>query len=199
MKKSSYPIELTIARPTKPRDKVSVFLRLFYLLPIMIMLLFLSGVTSKNIPFGGLVILPTIIMLIIRRKYPRWWYDWNVQMVQLLTRVMAYACLLTDKYPAMEEQQGIDITLPYPKIGKDIQPGLSLIKWFLAIPHYIVLAFLSIVVCVLVIVSWFSILFSGKVPEGIFSFIEGFAQWYTRVLAYAFLLITDIYPPFSLK
>jgi Domain of unknown function (DUF4389) len=73
------------------------------------------------------------------------------------------------------------------------------VKWLLAIPHYIVLVVLWLLAIVAVIVAWFAILFTGRYPRGLFDFVVGVGRWTLRVGAYAFLLVTDRYPPFSLR
>ena len=81
----------------------------------------------------------------------------------------------------------------------DLNRWLPLAKWFLAIPHYIVLAFLGIAAAVCIVIAWFAILFTGRYPRGLFDFVLGVGRWSVRVSAYAFLLTTDRYPPFSLS
>jgi hypothetical protein len=72
------------------------------------------------------------------------------------------------------------------------------VKWLLAIPHFIVLFFLWIAALAVVVLAWFAILFTGRYPRGMFAYVEGVMRWSQRVIAYAFLLVTDAYPPFSL-
>lgn len=93
---------------------------------------------------------------------------------------------------------------PYPvRLEGELDPGVGrwlwLVKWLLAIPHFIVLFFLSIAAFVSVVIAWFAILFTGRYPRGLFDFVEGVFRWWTRVVAYAFVLVTDEYPPFSLS
>lgn len=146
---------------------------------------------------GAIVFLPLVLMILFRQKYPKWWFDWNVALVKFGTRVEAYLGLLTDEYPSTDEEQTVHIEIQYPDVTKDLNRGLPLVKWFLAIPHYIVLALLSIVAIVCVVIAWFAILFTGRYPRGLFDFVVGVARWCLRVAAYAFLLTTDRYPPFA--
>jgi len=141
---------------------------------------------------------PIVLMLVFRQKYPKWWCDYYVMLIKFLTRVGSYLTLLTDVYPSTDEDQNVHIEIPYPDVGKDLSQGLPLIKWFLAIPHYIVLAFVAPVACVCDILIWFAILFTGRAPRGLFDFIVGYYRWSLRVSAYAFFQFTDKYPPFSL-
>jgi hypothetical protein len=147
---------------------------------------------------GGILFLPVLLMILFRKKYPRWWFDWNLALTRFSARVGAYLALLTDVYPSTDEEQAVHIDIPYPDAPRDLSRGLPLVKWFLAIPHYIVLFFISIAAFVCVVVAWFAILFTGRYPAGLFDFVVGVYRWSLRVAAYAFLLTTDQYPPFSL-
>ena len=142
--------------------------------------------------------LPTLLLILFRQKYPRWWFNFALELLRFDTRVMSYLFLLRDEYPSADEEQAVHVEVPYPDATRDLNRWLPLVKWFLAIPHYIVLFFLYIAVIVVVIVAWFAILFTGRYPRGIFTFVVGVMRWELRVVAYAFLLTTDRYPPFSL-
>lgn len=201
-----YPATLTIDSPEEPRDRLTAFFRPFVAVPILIILALLSGGTagwesspwSVGLSSAGLVVLPTLLMILFRQKYPRWWYDWNLNLARFTVRVGAYMALLGDQYPSTDEEQAVHLDLVYPDAEADLSRGMPLVKWFLAIPHYIVLAFLGIAVFVCIIASWFAILFTAKMPRALFDFIVGYMRWELRVAAYAFVLTTDRYPPFSL-
>src|SRR5205823_72868 len=107
--------------------------------------------------------------------------------------------LMDDHYPSTDEEQSVHVNFPYPDAEHDLSRGLPIVKWLLAIPHYIVLFFLTIGAFFAAIFAWFVILFTGRYPRGVFDYIEGVIRWHNRVAAYAFLLITDRYPPFSLQ
>ena len=143
--------------------------------------------------------LPLVLMLLFRQKYPRWWFDWNVALTKFSTRVLAYFCLLRDEYPSTDEDQAVHIEIAYPDAKQDLNRWLPLVKWFLAIPHVIILCFLGIAAVVCAIIAWFAILFTGRYPKGLFGFIVGVFRWSLRLDVYAFLLTTDRYPPFSLS
>ena len=147
----------------------------------------------------GMVFLPLVLMILFQQKYPRWWFDWNLALTKFITRVAAYFMLLRDEYPSTDEEQAVQIEIPYPDVKKDLNRWLPLIKWFLAIPHYIVLCFLIIFALICAVIAWFAILFTGRYPNGLFTFVVGVFRWSLRVSAYAFLLTTDQYPPFSLS
>lgn len=147
----------------------------------------------------GLVFLPLILMLLFRQKYPRWWFDWNIAFTRFSYRVGAYFLLLRDEYPSTDEQQAVHVDIAYPDARRDLNRWLSLVKWLLAIPHLIILIFLFIAELFCVIAAWFAILFTGRYPRSLFDFIVGANRWGVRVLAYAFLLTTDRYPPFRLS
>jgi hypothetical protein len=137
-------------------------------------------------------------LLVLRHKYPRWWFDFNLMLVRLETRITSYIFLLRDEYPSVEDEQAVHVEVVYPDAPNELNRWLPLVKWFLAIPHFIVLFFLDIAAVVVVVVAWFAILFTGRYPEGMFNFVVGVMRWSLRVTAYAFLLVTDRYPPFSL-
>jgi hypothetical protein len=137
-------------------------------------------------------------MLVFRQKYPNWWYDWNLQFVRFASRIAAYLALMDDRYPSTDEPQSVRVQFPYPGSPANVNRWLPLVKWFLAIPHYIVLFFLYLAALVVVVIAWFAILFTGRYPRGMFEFVEGVLRWHVRVAGYAFLLVTDRYPPFTL-
>jgi hypothetical protein len=145
-----------------------------------------------------LLVIPVVLMLLFRKKYPRWWYDWNLQLSRFSNRIAVYFALMDDRYPSTDEQQAVHLDFPYP-VAEQLSRGLPLVKWLLAIPHYIVLVFLDIAAFFAAIGAWFAILFTGRYPRSLFDYIEGVIRWHNRVGAYAFLLITDRYPPFSLQ
>jgi len=201
-----YPASLSIDAFDGVRDKLTTFFRPFVAVPILIILGLLGGGSmagwqqspwSFEFPVAAVVFVPTVLMLLFQQKYPRWWFDWNLAITKFATRIGAYMTLLRDEYPSTDEDQAVHLEIPYPDVAQ-LSRGLPLVKWFLAIPHLIVLGFLSVAVFVCVIVAWFSILFTGRFPESLREFVVGFFRWELRVAAYAFLLTTDKYPPFTL-
>ena len=147
----------------------------------------------------GFLFLPALLMLLFRRKYPRWWFNWNLELLRFSSRVSAYIALLNDEYPSTDEEQAVRLDIDYPDAQQDLNRWLPLVKWFLAIPHYIILIPLSIVALLCLIGAWFAILFTGRYPRDLFNLIVGFSRWWLRVIAYAFILVTDQYPPFRLS
>jgi hypothetical protein len=137
-------------------------------------------------------------MILFRQKYPRWWFDFNRELMRFSARVGAYVTLLTDVYPSTDEQQSVRLELPEPD-GRALNRWLPLVKWFLAIPHYVILVFLFLGAVVAVVIAWFAILFTGRYPRGLFDYLVGVQRWYVRVVAYAYALVTDAYPPFRLR
>ncbi len=183
----SYPATLRIDYPDRDLNKLSTFLRIFYAIPIVIVLSLLPAALTA-----------IFLLIVFRHKYPRWWFDFTQELARFGTRVGAYLALMTDEYPSTDEHQNVHLQLDYPNAKEDLNRWLPLVKWVLAIPHFIVLFFLGIAVFFSVIFAWFAILFTGRYPPSIFGFVEGFLRWALRVEAYAFFLTTDQYPPFSL-
>jgi uncharacterized membrane protein len=196
-----HPARLHIDYPDRELNRVSTLLRLAYVLPIAIVLGLLDATTwgeSMGLMAGGALVLPVLLMVVVRRKYPRWWFDFNLELARLATRVLAYLALMSDVYPSTDEQQSVHLDLDYPDVTVDLNRWLPLVKWFLAIPHYICLVLLGVAAVLAVIGAWFAVLVTGRYPRPIFDFAEGVLRWSLRVDAYAFLLVTDRYPPFSL-
>jgi hypothetical protein len=209
----SYPLRFSVEYPDRDLDRLTTFFRLIMAIPIWIVLGLISGpdswetswetaqgtyVQQGTIGAGGLLFLPPLLLILFRAKYPRWWFDWNLELMRFGARVAAYVGLLDDRYPSTDEHQSVHLDVPYPDAQR-LNRWLPLVKWFLAIPHYIVLFFLWIATVVAVIIAWFAILFTGRYPRGLFGFVEGVLRWFYRVNAYAFILVTDEYPPFRLS
>ena len=151
---------------------------------------------------GGLangLAVATALMIVFRQRYPRWWFDFSRELVRFGGRVGAYLLLLTDRYPSTDEEQSVHLNIDYPDAKRDLNRWLPLVKWLLVIPHVFVLFFLNVAAFLAVISAWFAILTTGRYPRGVFDFIVGVGRWYLRVGAYALLLVTDRYPPFSLR
>ena len=201
---SAYPAALVIDDPGPLRDRTRVLLRPLLALPILIILGLVSGGASEKAgPIswpraGGMIVVATALMLVARQKYPRWWFDWNVALLGFSLRVTAYLALLRDEYPSTDEVQSVHLEIPYPDARQDLNRWLPLIKWFLAIPHWVVLLILCAAAAVAVILAWCAILKTGEYPRGLYRFVVAVFQWWCRVAAYAVLLSTDRYPPFAL-
>src|ERR671920_28910 len=204
-----YPVRFSVEYPDRPLNRLTTAFRIFTVIPIAIVLGLVgegysggyeSGGDAQSIAIGGagLLFLPPLLMILFREKYPRWWFDWNLELLRFTNRVGTYFALMSDRYPSTDERQWVHLELPYPDAKRDLNRWLPLVKWFLAIPHYIVLIFLYLAALVVVIIAWFAILFTGRYPRGMFEFVEGVVRWHNRVVGYAFILVTDRYPPFSL-
>ena len=203
---SNYPVQFDVDFPSRPLDRLTTAFRLLLAIPIVIVITMLTGETLRDndhtdtIVIGGAaVFLPLVLMLVFRQKYPRWWFDWNLELLRFSNRIGVYLALMDDRYPSTDERQSVAFDMPYPDAKRDLNRWLPLVKWILAIPHYIVLAFLGFAAFAVVVYAWFAILFTGRYPRGAFDFVVGVARWYNRVLGYAFALVTDQYPPFRLS
>jgi hypothetical protein len=215
---SEYPARLEIDYPEK-LDRLTTFFRIIWIIPIAIILALVSGTgeTVTNTVFlneagevirrtrdtaGGLVsglAVATALMIVFVQRYPRWWFDFARELTRFTARVGAYAALLTDQYPSTVEEQSVHLEIDYPDVEQDLNRWLPLVKWLLAIPHYVVLAVLGAIAVVVIVIAWFVILFTGSYPRSLFDYVVGVSRWSLRVQAYAVLLVTDRYPPFSLS
>jgi hypothetical protein len=204
----TYPLTYSVDYPDRELNRLTTFFRIFTVIPIAIILETVSGgsytysldnSTSTLAAAGGLLVAAPLLMILFRKKYPRWWFDWNRELLRFSNRVGIYFALLRDEYPSTDDQQALHLEIEYPNAETDLGRGMPLVKWFLAIPHYFVLLFLYIGAFFSVIFAWFAILFTGRYPRSLFDFVVGVARWHNRVTAYAFLLVTDKYPPFSLE
>jgi hypothetical protein len=198
---------MAIDYPDRKLNRLTSFFRIFTVIPIMILFLALLGggykYTAGSGDTGwavgmGFLFLPILLMLLFRKKYPRWWYDWNFNLASFALRVGAYICLLTDVYPSTDEEQSVHLELPYPDAATELNRWLPLVKWFLAIPHFFVLIFLELAALVVTLIAWFAILFTGLYPRDLFNFVVDVLRWRLRVAAYFIILTTDKYPPFRL-
>jgi hypothetical protein len=207
---NKYPVTFEVDYPDRDLNRLSTFFRLFALIPIAIVSAAITGFstsydgagdTATTVVVGGIGILfiPTLLLILFRQKYPRWWYDWNLNLQRFLSRIGVYAALMDDRYPSTDEEQAVHLEYSYPDVPRDLSRGLPLVKWLLAIPHYIVLIFLFLGLFFAVVAAWFAILFTGRYPRGLFRYAEGVMRWHNRVLGYAFALVTDDYPPFRLR
>ena len=210
--KDQYPVQFSVEYPDRDLNRLTTFFRIIVAIPIVIVLTLLGGgqwsgwggaygTHSTWIAVGGagLLFVPTLLMIVFRQKYPRWWYDWNLELMRFENRVAVYLGLLDDQYPSTDERQSVSLDFPYPDAKQGLNRWLPLVKWFLAIPHGIVLIFLGLAAFVCVIIAWFAILFTGRYPRGLFDFVVGVMRWTNRVEAYALLLVTDRYPQFRLS
>jgi hypothetical protein len=206
----AYPVSFAVAYPDRELNRLTSFFRLIVLIPIAILLAALTGGQSTYAVSGdttvtigmsglGILFLPVLLMLLFRKKYPRWWFDWNLELQRFMNRVAAYALLMDDRYPSTDEHQSVALDYPYPDAERELSRGLPLVKWLLALPHYVILFFLGIAAFFAVIGAWFAILFTGRYPRGLFDFVEGVMRWHNRVAGYTLVLITDRYPPFSMQ
>jgi hypothetical protein len=198
-----YPVQYSVDYPDRPLNRLTTFFRLFVVIPIAIVLGLLEGGGGYGSRYGyggavGLVVLPTLLMILFRQKYPRWWFAWNLELMRFSARVGVFLALMEDRYPSTDEHQAVHLDFPYPDARNDLNRWLPLVKWLLAIPHYVVLFFLYIAAFFVVIAAWFAILFTGRFPRGMFDFLVGVGRWTNRVIAYAHVLVTDRYPPFRL-
>jgi hypothetical protein len=205
-----YPVEFSVDYPDRALNRLTTGFRIFVAIPILIVAAALGGDGGNYYgddrmwawgggAAAGVLVLAPLLMILFRQKYPRWWFDWNLELLRFENRIAVYLALMDDRYPSTDERQSVQLEIPYPDAQRDLNRWLPLVKWLLAIPHYIVLLFLWLAALVVVIIAWFAILFTGRYPRELFDFVLGVLRWGNRVIAYAFVLVTDEYPPFRLS
>ncbi|MCD6022394.1 MAG: hypothetical protein K0R20_2104 [Actinomycetia bacterium] len=203
----AYPVLFSVDHPERELNRLTTFFRFFAAIPILIVLASVSGGTwewsyehgtAVAAGAGGFLFFGPLLMILFRQKYPRWWFDWSRELLRFSNRVGIYLSLMDDRYPSTDDHQSVHLDYDYPNVKRDLNRWLPLVKWFLAIPHYVALFFLYIAAVFAVVIAWFAILFTGRYPRGLFNFVEGVIRWHDRVLGYALLLVTDRYPPFRL-
>jgi hypothetical protein len=208
MDATPFPIRYSVDYPDRSLNRATTFFRVFMVIPISIVLGAVSGQAwqwnaeegnAAAAGAGGLLFFGPLLMILFREKYPRWWFDWNLELQRFVNRVTAYLALMDDHYPSTDDRQAVRLDWAYPDAARDLNRWLPLVKWLLAFPHYVVLVFLNLAAVIAVIVAWFAILVTGRYPRGVFTFVEGVIRWDNRVVGYAFTLVTDQYPPFRLS
>ena len=209
MANNAYPLQFSVEYPDRPLNRLSTGLRILFIIPIAIVLssvnaeTFISYAQDGEVSYavagaGGLITFGPLLMILFRQKYPRWWFDWNLELMRFIQRVGVYGALMDDRYPSTDDHQSVNLDIRYPDVPRDLTRWMPLVKWLLAIPHYVVLFFLGIGAAIAIVIAWFAILFTGRYPRGLFDYVEGVMRWSNRVSAYAVLLVTDEYPPFTL-
>ena len=202
----AYPVSYSVEYPDRDLDRLTTLVRPIVAIPIFIVLAAVAGGSEWNDEngraagaAGGLLFVAPLLMILFRQKYPRWWFDWNLELLRFGNRVLAYLALMDDRYPSTDDPQAVQLEFPYPDAQNDLNRWLPLVKWLLAVPHFIVLFFLSIAAVFAVLFAWVAILFTGRYPRGLFDFVGGVLRWHNRVIGYAIILVTDRYPPFRLE
>jgi hypothetical protein len=206
MDERTYPIRFSVDYPERTLNRLTSIFRLIWAIPILIVLGAVAGATwqssdrqtAMEAGAGGLLVFGSLLMIVFRQKYPRWWFDWNLELQRFSNRVGVYLALMDDRYPSTDDHQAVHLDYPYPDAAHDLNRWLPLVKWFLAIPHYVVLVFLNLIAVGAVFVAWVAILVTGHYPRSLFDFVEGVLRWNNRVIGYALVLVTDDYPPFRL-
>lgn len=203
-----YPVQFSVDYPEEPRNRLTALVRIILAIPIIAILTLIGGyfsIEGQKFDFDKAIIafvaaggiwVATILMILFRHKYPRWWFDWGLEVQRFGARVGAYVLLLRDEYPSTDEEQAVHLDIAFPDVEGQLNRFMPLVKWILAIPHFIILMVLYLVVIVLTIIAWFAVLIVGRYPRSMFDFVVGVERWSYRVTAYVFLLTTDRYPPF---
>jgi hypothetical protein len=198
----SNQIETQIDVSLTERNRLTALFRLVIAAPMLIFIasfapsadLFSS---DANYFMVGFLSLPVALAIVFRQIYPSYLLTFNEALLSLQTRVDAYVLLLTDGFPSIEENDVVSVVFPEVD-AKALNRWLPLIKWFIAIPLYLVGIFYAIYAAFLTLFGWISILFTGNYPERCAEGVVGTIAYWNRVIGYALLLVTDEYPTFSL-
>ena len=182
-----YPLTFNVDYPEGSRNRLTTLFRCILLIPIALVIGTLSPLIAPAI----------VLMLLFRAKYPRWWFDFNLEWIRFSARVGAYLFLLRDEYPSTDEEQAVHVAIACPEPGS-LNRFLPLIKWLLALPHLIIIAILNVLALLVTGIGWLLIVITGSYPRGLSDFVVGVMRWTLRVEAYAVALMTDQYPPFRL-
>jgi hypothetical protein len=200
-----YAVRFAVDYPDRPLNRLTTAFRVFVAIPILIVAAAVSGGSIGAGRYGrgfalagGVLVIAPLILIVFREKYPRWWFDWNLALLRFSNRISAYLLLLRDEYPSTDDEQSVHLDIDYPDVRNQLNRWLPLVKWLLAIPHFVVLLFLYVAAIVVAVIAWFAILFTGRYPRWAFDFVVGVMRWHNRVVGYALVLATDQYPPFSL-
>lgn len=203
-----YPVRFSVDYPARSLDRLTTFFRLIVAFPILILLGAVSagawewtsdnGSMTGGAGAAGVLFFAPLLMIVFRQKYPRWWFDWNLELQRFASRVAAYLALMDDRYPSTDDHQSVHLDYDYPDARRDLNRWLPLVKWLLVIPHVLVLVVLNLAVMIAVLSAWVAILVTGRYPQALFTFVEGVFRWNNRVVGYALTLVTDTYPPFRL-
>ncbi len=206
--RSDYPVQFSVDYQ-ESSNRLSVLPRILLAIPILVLSAFIGGFFDMGDPdlnealmpiyAGGFLVIGPLLMILFRKKYPRWWFNWNLELSRFAARIEAYVLLLRDEYPSTDEEQSVHLSIEYPNAESDLNRFLPIVKWLLAVPHYIALAVLVVLAILVTILAWVLILVTGRYPRGLFDFVVGVMRWGYRVGAYAFLMTTDRYPPFRLS
>ena len=194
----TYPARLQIDYPER-LDRLTTFFRLIWFIPFGIIFGLLTYQPEETVAGPVTLSIATVLMIVVRQRYPRWWFNFVCELMRFTTRVGAYLALLTDRYPSTVDEQSVHLEIDYPDVKRDLNRWLPLVKWFLAIPHVLVLLILLMLALLSVAIAWFAILVTGRYPRSLVDFVVGVFRWGLRVEAYAVLFVTDRYPPFSLN
>ena len=195
----SNQIETQIDVTLTERNRLTAFFRIILVVPMAIFVASFAPNWSNNTDSWtvGILILPTALAIVFRQVYPSYLLTFNEALLSLQTRVDAYVLLLTDEYPSIEENDVVSVTFPEVD-AKVLNRWMPLIKWFLAIPLYLVGIGYIIYAAFLTLFAWISILFTGNYPEFCAEGVVGTIAYWNRVVGYALVLVTDEYPSFSL-
>jgi hypothetical protein len=195
----SKQVQTKLVVNTRKRNRATTFFRPILIIPIFIFVSTFSSNNSGAVSISFILAVPVLLALVFRRIYPSYIYGFNHAFLELQNRIAIYALYLTDVFPTIEKNKSVVITLPEVRGGKALNRWLPLIKWFLAIPLYVVGAIYLLVTIIYTVLAWFSIVFTGKYPKFAIDFVVGTVQYWNRVTGYAFILVTDEYPTFSVK
>jgi uncharacterized protein DUF4389 len=185
-----YPLRLDVEYPEQ-LNRWLVLVKWLLAIPHILIVYALVNVAS-------IIHLIAFFAILFTTKYPQSLFDFVVNIYRWQANLYAYLGLMRDEYPPFSWEPGqypVTFEVDYPP---ELNRWLPLVKWLLAVPHYIALLFLGLAALVVWVIAFFAILFTATYPRGMFHFIVGVMRWGNRVNAYVYFM-RDEYPPFSLK
>jgi hypothetical protein len=189
---ADYPARFDVEYPER-LSRWKIFVKWLFAIPHFIIVYLLQIV-------GALMVFVAFFSILFTKRWPLMMFEFMVQIQRWTENVTVYALTLQrDEYPPFSGEAGEYAVLFEIDNDESLSRWKIFVKWLLVIPHLIVLAFLAIAASVAVFIGFFAILFTARFPRGLFDFVVGVLRWTIRVNAYAGWLMTDRYPPFSLK
>ncbi len=187
---SEYPVRFDCSYP-EGGNRFLILARWLLAIPHLV-------ITSILMDLVALFAFFAFFTILFTRRYPEGMFRLAVGFQRWYYNTLAYV-LFHDRYPPFSVDEGEYAPLSFDvERPEQFNRWLPLVKWLLAIPHYVVVTVLSFFALFVYLYVWVAVLVTGRYPRGAFDFLVGVGRWTARMNAYVYLL-TDEYPPFSLR